>query len=98
MTAIIDDVMVEAKLYTVRTVIPEFDGHRNVAVSWFVAERSLRVRRRYAELIAGYEATERDGYAEEAIDELFSAAEAEAFVGWIKIDRGATDEDTTVTE
>jgi hypothetical protein len=86
------------KLYEVRTVAPEFKGHRNVTIHWFVDRRTTRVQRPYAELIAGYDRAENDPYSEGAIDELFSAAEAEAFVDWLKDNRGATGEDTTVDE
>ena len=72
--------------------------HRNVTIHWFVDRRTTHVQRPYAELIAGYDRAENDPYSEGAIDELFSAAEAEAFVDWLKDNRGATGEDTTVDE
>ena len=88
-----------AKLYRVRTVVPEFKGHRNVTIQWFVHGRTTAAQRPYAELIAGYDPADEDNpYPEGAIHELFSAAEAEAFVGWLKDNRGVTDEDTTVDE
>ena len=53
------------------------------------------------ETAEGYHAAldERDRiYPEGAIDELFSQAEAEAFVAWLKRNRGQTDETTKITE
>ena len=47
------------KLYEVRTVAPEFKGHRNVTIHWFVDRRTTRVKRPYAELIAGYDRAEK---------------------------------------
>jgi hypothetical protein len=86
------------KLHTVETVIPEFRGHRDVTTCWFVTKRAFRFQRPYAELIVGYNPAEKDPYAEEAIDELFSEAEAASFVDWLKRNRGATDEDTRIVE
>jgi hypothetical protein len=39
-----------------------------------------------------------DLYAKFAIDELFSKAEADSFVDWLKLNMGATDEDTAIVE
>jgi hypothetical protein len=86
------------KLYSVETVRPVFEGHCNVTIDWFVGRRTIPVQRPYAELIAGYDRAENVAYAKAAIDELFSADEAEAFVGWLKDNRVATDADTTLDE
>ena len=87
------------KLYTVTTVVPEFKGHRDVSISWFVAKRASPVQRPYAELIADCDAAKEDHqYAEEAIDELFSDAEALSFVDWLKGSGRATDESTKIVE
>ena len=81
-----------AKLYRVRTVVPEFKGHRDVTIQWFVDQRTIPAQRPYAELIAGYDPADEDNpYPEGAIDELFSAAEAGAFVGWLKDNYEASD-------
>jgi hypothetical protein len=86
------------KLYGVKTVVAEFKGHRDVSLSWFVTKRACPVQRPYTELIAGYDAAQKDQYAEDAINELFSKAEARSFVDWLKSNRGATDEDTKIVE
>jgi hypothetical protein len=85
-------------LYHIKTVVPEFEGHRDVWINWFVESRTNPVERTYAELIEGYDpAEDYHYYSEGAIEELFSAAEADAFVRWLKDNREAT-EDTTVDE
>jgi hypothetical protein len=86
------------KLYGAQTVVSKFKGHRNVSICWFVTKRASPVQRPYAELIEGYDATKKDLYAEDAIDEMFSDAEARSFVDWLKSNRGATDEDTKIVE
>jgi hypothetical protein len=86
------------KLYRASTSVPEFKGHRDVTIQWFVDRRVTPAQRPYAELIAGYDPAQNDPYPEGAIDELFSAAEIEAFVRWLKDNREATDKDTTVDE
>jgi hypothetical protein len=75
------------KLYRVRTVVSEFKGHRDVSLDWFVIKRTSSVQRPYAEMIAGYDPAKKDLYSEDAIDELFSDAEARSFVDWLKANR-----------
>jgi hypothetical protein len=87
------------QLYYVETTVPEFHGHRNVLLIWFVTDRAKPVQRPYAELIEDYDpAYEYIYYSEEAIDELFSKDEAKAFVAWLKQNRGVTDENIKIVE
>ncbi len=83
------------KLYRVTTTVPEFKGHRDVLISWFVDKRASRVQRPYAELIVGYDPAEKNLYAEEAVDELFSEAEAETLADWLNANRNG---DTRIAE
>jgi hypothetical protein len=88
-------------LYQVKTVLPEFRGHRDVSIHWFVTERaSLDQRPPYAEAIVNYDATNENHqqYAEGAVDELFGHAEAEAFVEWLKSNDFFTDGTTKIVE
>jgi hypothetical protein len=87
------------RLYRASTSVSEFNGHREVTLHWFVDRRTIPAQRPYAELIADYDPAQNDTYyLEDAIDELFSADEVAAFVGWLKDNRGATDKDTAVDE
>jgi hypothetical protein len=73
------------KLYRAKTIVPELRGHRLVCLNWFVTGRVVQANRPYAELIRGYKRASRLDrcYAEGAIDELFSSAEAEVFLDWL---------------
>ncbi len=87
------------KLYAVTTTAPELFEHKDVEINWFVSERQLPVERPYAELISNYDpADDNVCYPKLAIDELFDEAEVAAFVAWLKVNRGADDEDTKVSE
>jgi hypothetical protein len=73
----------------------------DVALCWFVEERAAPTDRPYSELTEGCGDERRYSdrrYLEEAIDEMFSQVEAEAFVAWLKQHRGQTDETTKITE
>ncbi|MDX8450698.1 hypothetical protein [Mesorhizobium captivum] len=72
---------IKTELFKVRTVIPEFEGCKDVAMRWFVCERE-RPPAPYAEVIADYQPG--DPYAEGSIDELFIADEARALVGYLE--------------
>lgn len=72
------------QLYRVKTRPPEFHGHRDVLLSWFVTRRVAPVNRPYAQMIRDYDpADSYHYYPESAIDELFSKDEAEAFLDWL---------------
>ncbi len=90
------------KLFHVITTVPEFRGHRDVQLWWFVNHRVKLEERPCSELIEGYELTLEPDWRgpspEEAIDELFSEAEAAAFVAWLKQNRNETDETTKLRE
>jgi hypothetical protein len=87
------------KLYHVETIVPEFGGHREVCLSWFVDRRVVSANRPYAELINDYDPDdEYNCYPEGAIYELFSGDEAQAFVAWLKQNVGETDETTKISE
>ena len=87
------------ELYGVKTVLPEYSGHRDVVLAWFVIERDSPVKRPYAELAEGYDpADEYAGYLEGAIDELFTRDEAEALLAWLKANRNETHNNSTIVE
>jgi len=71
------------KLYRVKTTVPEFEGCKDVVLSWFVSGRQAPVERPYAELIEGYDPADAD-YQQGAVKEFFDEAEAAAFVAWLK--------------
>ncbi|MBV9966326.1 MAG: hypothetical protein JO008_11595, partial [Alphaproteobacteria bacterium] len=78
------------KLYTVTTIAKEYHGYKDVAFSWF---RSARGEPRpYGELIENYDPN--DSYArwaEDAIDELFTEAEAIALKEYLDREHGHVD-------
>jgi hypothetical protein len=90
------------KLFTIATQIANLHGYKNVTVSWFVEKRaqplfgsdgSLGVG--YADVIADYEHTHDTRYSEDAVEELFTKDEADAFLAWLRAHRNGS-ENTTV--
>jgi hypothetical protein len=76
------------QLFRVRTIAKELDGFKNVPIVWaYLGKRTPA--RPYAELIKGY-ATPTPGvaiaYAEEAIDEMFSADEAAQLIAYLRVE------------
>jgi hypothetical protein len=66
------------KLFCVNSVVKSFNGCRDVPFSWFIVFDIDRPRRPYAELIRNYDPSdEHIGYAEDAVDELFTLEQAE---------------------
>ncbi len=86
------------KLYRVTTIVKEYDGCKNVRFDWFKDNfRDIYRRRPYADLIADYDPSMRTiGYAEEAIEELFTEDEAKQLVAYL--DREHGDQETTIIE
>jgi hypothetical protein len=95
------------ELFTVTSQIANLHGYKNVGIWWFVVDRarplfgadgSLGIP--YTRVIAGYDATdEYRSYCESAIDELFTADEARAFVEFLRTrrnDASATIEPATL--
>jgi len=83
---------ISIKLFHVRSVASRLHGHRDVWIDWFVTRRacplfgqtgSLGVL--YADAIKGYDPCNPSiGYVEDALEELFTEDEANAFVAWVK--------------
>jgi len=70
------------QLFRVYSLLPEFDGHKNVAMNWFVSERKEPLVLPYESLIEEYDAS--NSYPRGALDEMFTEAEANALVGYLK--------------
>jgi hypothetical protein len=87
------------KLYRVTTIVKEYDGCKNVAFAWFKSDsRDIGRRRPYADLIADYDPSMRTiGYAEEAIEELFTEDEAKQLVAYLDREKHG-DQETTIEE
>src|SRR5262245_12896768 len=88
------------KLYHVTTKVKEFeyDGHLylDVTFQWFCHKRPDSLPRPYAELIKDYDPNDHHiGYAEEAVDELFTADEAAQLKSYLDSNY---DGETTITE
>jgi hypothetical protein len=84
------------KLFHVTTTVPAFHGYRDVVLWWFVDNRPAPTNRPYRELIKSGTSPERlRDLAEGAINEMFSAEEAEAWTAWLREHRGGT---TTIEE
>jgi len=79
-------------LYGVNTIVKEYGGCRNVLFIWL---RSGKSNRPYAELIENYDP--QDPYAESAIDELFTADEANALKDYLDQHHGG-EGSTTITK
>jgi len=76
-------------LFNVTTTINEFRGCKDVCIQWFMVDRDVPVGP-YAELIEDYEHldTEEKGwglrqYAEDCVNELFTAEEADALLAYL---------------
>ncbi|RWD31339.1 MAG: hypothetical protein EOS22_04780 [Mesorhizobium sp.] len=69
------------KLFKITTIIPERYGYKDVAIQWFVYDRKHPVAP-YQDMIADYRPG--DSCSEAWVDELFTADEAEKFVGYLK--------------
>ena len=73
------------KLFKVTSTVPEFRGHKDVHIGWFVLERPAPTNWPYRELIEG-EFVDED-WTCQAIDELFSDDEAAAWAAWLRKNR-----------
>jgi hypothetical protein len=79
-------------LYRVNTLVGKHRGCKDVPFKWFRCERGER--RPYAHLIENYDPDNK--HAEDAIDELFAASEANALKEYL--DRDYLDEVTKIDE
>ena len=72
-------------LFNVQSRLPEFMHHREVTIYWFVGERTEPLVLPYASQIEDYnQLSERDRlYTRAAVNELFTAAEAEALAEYL---------------
>jgi hypothetical protein len=76
------------ELYCVTTITREYRGCKNVTFQWFRSEPGT-TRRPYGELITDYDPRdEHRGYAEGAIDELFTADEAAELAAYLDREHG----------
>ena len=84
------------KLFQIRSVAYQLCGHKNVTLDWFVEKRdqmlfgpngSLAIPSR--DVIRDYNTSDPELrlYPEITIEEYFTAAEAEAFVAWVRLHR-----------
>jgi hypothetical protein len=72
------------ELFHVTTTITKYRGCENVAMNWFYCDRKTPLGP-YAQLIANYDpADEYRMYAKGAIDEMFTADEAQALVTYLR--------------
>jgi hypothetical protein len=77
------------KLYLVNTLANECGGCRDVYFDWFhCGPGEPRPPRPYAEVIANYDPGDDMGYAEDAIDEMFTEAEAVALKAYLDREHG----------
>ncbi len=65
-------------LFEVTTIVRKYGGYKDVEFCWYYNERTPRFCAVYATLIEGYEPSEDMRYAEDALEECFTAEEAEA--------------------
>jgi hypothetical protein len=80
------------KLFCVRTAVKEFHGHRNVMLEFFVEGRKQRLFGpdgslgiAYSDVIKDYDVSDYCArYAEGAVEECFTEAEANEFIAWTK--------------
>jgi len=77
------------KLFRVTSTVPEFHGHKDVHIDWFVLQRPAPTNRPYRELIEGEPVDDADtqAWVYNAIDELFSEDEAAAWAAWLRKNR-----------
>src|SRR6516164_5673796 len=71
------------QLYYVTTIVKEYHGYKDVPFDWFYSGNggegpTSRFGVPYADLIENYSAEAKDPYAQQAIDERFTANEAYA--------------------
>jgi hypothetical protein len=83
--------MSDYELFYVRTRVSEFRGCKDVLFEWLRDDEITQ--RPYAELIEGYE-PDNDGYAQGAIDELFTLDEANALKAYLDQHHGEHGETT----
>jgi hypothetical protein len=84
------------KFYHVHTIAKE--NHKDVPIIWFCKRPDLAAHHGpYEEFIEGFSPDGGYGYAQEAIDELFTAEEANALKNYIDREHG-DDATTTITE
>jgi hypothetical protein len=71
-------------LYSVTTVMKEYDGYKNASFHWFYCD-ARTIPRPYADLIENYNGMNRlrAAYAEGYIDESFTLDEAQALKGYL---------------
>jgi hypothetical protein len=93
------------KMFRIRTRVADFGGFKDVDLDWFVVERPQRLFGAdgalgidYHEVIADYDATLDRRYSEDALEEMFTAREAEIFAAWLKANRPANDGNTAIRE
>ena len=74
------------ELFHVHSVAPKLAGHRDVRICWLVSSRPQPLGLSYADFVEGYNEADSWGrpYQEDAIDELFTRAEAEALASYLK--------------
>jgi hypothetical protein len=83
------------KLFGISSLVANLHGYNDVSVEWFVDERPQRLFGpdgslgiSYSDLVKSYDASDpHAGYAEIAVEEYFTEAEAEAFTAWAKVHR-----------
>jgi hypothetical protein len=86
------------ELFTVISQVANLHGYKNVGIWWFVVERTRSLFGAdgalgipHARVITGYDATdEYRSYCESAVEELFTADEARAFVEFLRTRRNDT--------
>jgi hypothetical protein len=71
-------------LYRVTSTVKEFQGFKDVTITWVMESRSAGPVAPYADLIADYTALGDDRYlAEGVVDEMFTEKEAHAMLAWL---------------
>jgi hypothetical protein len=84
------DTKTDLKLFFVTTIVHEFDGYKNVHLTWYYHGERAEPRP-YAELIEDYDPTDPDfdfGYAKEHINEMFSEDEANQLKAYLDANKG----------
>ena len=87
------------KLYSARTIVKVYKGHRDVAFSWFACREPGFFRWPHAELIADYDRLDDECrfYAGDAADDLFDKTEADALAAYLEREHAGEGE-TTIKE
>ncbi len=72
------------KLFQVNTTVAELDGCKDVIIDWYFDHRRDAPLVPYGEAIEDYDPRAEDvRYSEDALNEYFSQAEAEAMLSWL---------------